>query len=233
MEPTRLGSLVAARLIRHVRPTWNISSMWDFADSLGPRLNQLTRPPEASDIAESIAAEMSVVCRHQDQCSDDTRFFRAVYCISVSRATFDLFFNSWTGYRAAFFRSPYEGLAVNTVFIERLSPPLISAGSISDQPHIDAVDSLNATSAKLWLSEVGKELCQRCTGEWKALPSAPAEILNGRWETSDRPYAAYGRSAPYLTKVRIFGAFINERGDEFIPHSKRHRANELHECGWS
>ena len=127
----------------------------------------------------------------------------------------------------------YEGLSVSAAFVERLSPPLVAASGMNKERRIDPTDSLNALSAKLWLSEVGKELCDRCVGEWKAPPSAAAEIQNGRWEVSTVPYAAYGCSAPYLTKIRIFGAFINGRGDEFIPISKRHRARELHECGWS
>jgi hypothetical protein len=60
-----------------------------------------------------------------------------------------------------------------------------------------------------------------------------AEIVNGRWECAASANAVRGRKAPFLTKIKIFGAFLNERHDEFISWRKRHRAREIYESGWS
>ena len=61
----------------------------------------------------------------------------------------------------------------------------------------------------------------------------PTEILNNCWESSGHPKARWGRTAPYLTKIKFIGAFVNDRYDEFIAASKRRRAWEIHEWGWS
>jgi len=98
-----------------------------------------------------------------------------------------------------------------------------------------AEESLKACSAKVWLAERGKEMgdCTHCSGEWSTPQDDVAEILNDRWEKDTNVNARYGRKAPYLTKIRIFGAFLNDLYDEFIPTKKRFRANEIHKVGWS
>ena len=64
--------------------------------------------------------------------------------------------------------------------------------------------------------------------------SLHADILNGRWEhVRDRSYAQYGRKAPYLTKIRLSGGFINRDGHEWVSDKKRYRPQEIHEIGWS
>ena len=99
-------------------------------------------------------------------------------------------------------------------------------------------ESLLSPSSKVWLAEKGKEIdkkCSGCKGEWSAVAGrrATAEILNGRWERADVQKAEWGQKAPYLTKLRIMGAFLNDRHDEFIPFDKRFRAREIHKLGWS
>src|SRR5215208_5565311 len=59
------------------------------------------------------------------------------------------------------------------------------------------------------------------------------EILNGRWENEDSPNGRRGRKAPRCSKLKIFGAFLSTRYDEFIPARKRYRAVDIHKCGWS
>jgi hypothetical protein len=214
--------------------------MWEFDQSLGDRLEALRNPSSFEEITGSIRQEMEVLCLHEDPCGRHNRFFRFVYCIHVGQPLFDLFFNSVQGMRAAFYRSPYHGLEASSAFIESLRPALLRAGPLCTNPHIDAGESLNALSAKVWLSEVGKGLddikgksCVHCKGEWSRPQDDIPEIKNGRWENSDEPYATYGRKAPSLTKLRVFGAFINGSGDEIIPFDKRHRARTIHEVGWS
>ena len=174
---------------------------------------------------------MHVLCRHVQPCDDLVGFKRAVYCISVPEPTFDAFFNSEHGYRGAYFRSPYEGLRDNDYLIGALQPKLVewARGRNHSDLEFDA-ESLSTHSAKVWLAETGNKLCDECEGEWTHPQDIVAEIRNGRWESATD---VRGRKAPLLSKIKIFGAFLNERHDEFISWRKRHRAWEIHESGWS
>jgi len=216
-----------------------VSMMWELSQSLGSRLAPLCNPPTWEHITQSIASSMDLLCKHEEQCRRDEKFFRAVYCFKVGAPLFDLFFNSVEGYRAAYYRSPYEGLEANSAFIEVVQPRLLEYGPVSGA-HIDVSESLRALSAKVWLAEVGKGLatvsgepCEHCSGEWSPPHDLTPEIRNGRWDKLDHLYAKWGSKAPYLTKLRVFGAFVSEHGDEFIPHDKRDRHTQIFHQGWS
>ena len=148
------------------------------------------------------------------------------------RSLFDLFFNSKNGLRGQYFLSADTGIKKNGLFIQSLTPALLSSNTVTAVPNQRIVRSLSAGSAKAWLAEYEKHQrgCDKCTGEWGSPQDKVAEILNGRWENY-RPHPYYGRKAPYLTKIRIFGAFLNERGEEFDP--KPNRAQEIHDSGWT
>ena len=96
--------------------------MWDLDASLGSRLTSLANPPSFQVITESIMQSMRILCRHENQCDEDNRFFRPVYCIHIGKRLFDLFFNSAEGYRAWYYRSPCQGLEMNSMFIDSLRP---------------------------------------------------------------------------------------------------------------
>jgi len=204
--------------------TWELAVDAERAAALSACVN-------FQSIVERITREMQILCRHIQSCDDAAGFKRAIYCICVPRATFDAFFNSERGYRGAYFQSPYEGLAANDELIGTLQPKLIewAAGKGIADLHFD-VESLGTHSAKVWLAEAGVNLCGKCDGEWTHPQDDVAEILNGRWEMASD---IRGRKAPILAKIKIFGAFLNERNDEFISWRKRHRAWEIHESGWA
>lgn len=213
---------------------------WDYARSLnGQRVKKLLAAPSFEEITAEIKKEMKVLCFHcenlQDNKKDDKNYERAVYCIHMGEKLFDWFFNSKNGYRAAYFRSPFEGLETNQNFIESLTPELIASDKTTpnfDKKFIE--ESLKSPSAKAWLAEVGKNLCEHCSGEWNSRQdNNEPEILNNRWENNIGQNAEWGRKAPYLTKIRIIGAFLNDHYDEFIPSSKRFRAKDINEDGWS
>ena len=134
-----------------------------------------------------------------------------------------------------FFESPFRGLECNHYLMERLLPRL-SQWALAHSPGYNAQfsqDALLAVSAKAWLAECSMELCPSCAGEWSRPPDDLAEILNGRWERSDQPNSRFGRKAPNGSKLRLFGAFLNGRGDEFTPARKRDRHQQIHSLGWS
>jgi hypothetical protein len=178
---------------------------------------------------------MEVLCRHVDPCRENRDFSRVIYCVRVSQPLFDLFFNSENGYRGVYFKSPYAGLEANAAFIRSLEPRLFEWTRMKHGADVVpfAQESLGTPSAKAWLAEHGKGYCDQCAGEWSTPRDETAEILNGRWEYADCLQAKWGRKAPYLSQIKVFGALLNEGLDEFVPAVKRYRAQEVHEFGWA
>jgi hypothetical protein len=204
---------------------------WLFDLSIGEeRRSALLKAPPLVEIIEALTHEMEILCCHWPDCDD-----MVVFNLRVSRATFDLFFNSEHGYRGAYFESPHSGLAANDAVMARLTP-LFLTWAEEYQPTLDrafARESLSSPSAKIWLNEYESHLCEMCAGEWGNPTDTAPEILNGRWEVVDSPNSQRGRKAPFLSKLRVFGAFLNKRYDEFVPSRKRHRAQDLSAYGWS
>lgn len=209
---------------------------WSFGASVTKsRASVLLAPSTIGSIANRIASEMEVVCCHFQTCDDHTDFGRVVYCLLVSEDLFDLFFNSPHGYRGAYFRSPGEGIDANSTLIKTLVPKLLdtSAPAASDSDLSWVRESLLSSSAKAWLAEHSLGLCSNCDGEWGSSHELEPDILNGRWELGESGPQRYGRKAPRLTKIRVFGAFLDDRLNEFTPCRKRHRAQDIHLWGWS
>jgi hypothetical protein len=219
---------------------------WKFTTAIGAeRRGNLEAAMSFEAIAREMAATMTVLCCHNDPCdrgpgttgvSGGTvpAFRRPVYCVSVGRPLFDQFFNSWHGYRAAYFLSPFEGLAANDLLLRTLAPALIASAPPGDGAALGSEfikESLTSVSAKAWLTEQN-HFCELCKGEWTSDQQA-AEIINGRWEHDDTSNARNGRAAPYLTKIKVMGAFLNDAHDEFIPERKRRRHWDIHRWGWS
>jgi len=229
-------------------------SLWHFSSAIGDeRKEALLQTTTFTAIVETIAQDMKVLCCHRQDCDDLARFSRVVLCchrqdcddlarfsrvifnLCLPKPTFDLFFNSEHGYRGAYFDSPHIGLAANEACIRRLTPLLLNWAA-EHEPSLDqafAQESLASPTAKVWLTESESHLCGRCVGEWGNPTNETTELSNGRWELANTPSGRRGRKAPFLSKLRVFGAFLNERYDEFTPARKRHRAKELNEGGWS
>jgi hypothetical protein len=150
-----------------------------------------------------------------------------VLSIDVGEQLFDLFFNSRDGYRGAYYRGPFVGLESNRVCLDILE------ATVANAPECE---TLHGVSAKIWLAEHGKETvktCSGCAGEWKSHGNEPPQILNDRWEVADFYKAKWGCQAPRLTKLKVFGAFLDSHGNELIPHDKKNRADEIARFGWS
>lgn len=213
---------------------------WDFADSLDDdRKENLKAAPSFYEITAQIKKEIKVLCFHPDPCQDDKQFERFVYSIFVGKKLFDWFYNSVNGYRAAYYQSPHEGIKANEYFIQSLMPDLIASDKTAEDADKGFIkETLKSPSAKAWLVEHkgfknwNGEDCQFCE-EWTLPRDKEAEILNSRWENETCQNAEWGRKAPYLTKIRIMGAFLNDHYDEFIPSTKRFRAKDINENGWS
>lgn len=215
---------------------------WSFALSVDDdvRVPLLSANLTLAELTNKIVNGLRVLCCHRSDIAG-TDFRRPVYTLDIGRPLFDLFFNSSFGYRAAYFLSPSAGLDANVYFLASISERLITdpqSTKASLSPEFIR-ESLRTSSAKAWLAEHGKEVdrkCPNCKGEWSmgtCGPPALAEIRNGRWEGTSGQNAEWGRKAPYLTKLRVMGAFLNDRYDELVPHDKRFRAYDIHRSGWS
>jgi len=122
---------------------------------------------------------------------------------------------------------------MNALLLQLLAPRLIEFRSHADMPAKLASKSLLAPSAKCWLAEVGKGYCPACEGDWSAPKDDAPEILNDRWEIATAPNSRFGRKAPFLGRLRLMGAFVNQGGEEYVVTRKRNRAQEIHDVGWS
>lgn len=210
--------------------------MWEYIGASDPeRLAVLLRLLPFPEVVNRLKQEMTIVCFHRERRTADTSYSRAVFCAIAGPSLFDLFFNSPTGYRGAYFVAPEAGLEANRFLFNELSLTLVG-WAIAHHTDVDRdwlVESLSQPSAKAWLSEEPLSLCSECTGEWGASYVSELEIANARWECSNHVHAAWGRQAPRLTKVRFFGGFVNSASQEWVAGHKQHRANQIWEHGWT
>jgi hypothetical protein len=198
------------------------------------RLDGLAHSRPAAELPAALRAELTVGCYHRDPGQTDASYERAVFCGTVEPTLFDWFFNARTGYRGAYYDSPEAGFRFNRTLIDNLAPAL--AGWAVAQHQENDVDwilrSLAAPSAKAWLAE-HPGLCPACAGEWSPSYVSALHIQNGRWEHAVHTHAEWGRQAPYLTKIRIFGGLINGRSEECVASHKVDRASQIFKHGWS
>lgn len=187
------------------------------------------------DIADRLSREMDIVCCHKQDCDDSLGFARVIYCAEIGQTLFDLFFNSASGYRGAYFESPENGLAANRELLHAVMGKLLSwSGEHRKDEDPNLIRrSLSASSAKAWVAESTLELCDFCSGEWCNSYKAELEIANGRWELENHAHAKWGRQAPRFRKLKIFGGFVNNSSDEYVALHKVHRANDIWGLGWS
>lgn len=205
---------------------------WKYSDLIGDqRKSRMFAAKSFEEIADRIAIESDILCYHLQDCDDDRGYKRHIFCVQVSAELFDDFFNSPKGYRSMYFQSPFRGLQANSYLFERIVPKL-STWATTNHPvyNTQIGDSLLALSAKAWLAEAGLHLCDACRGEWSCPDDEAPEIIKGRWEKNDN---AWGSKAPLLKKIRLIGAFLNDRGDEFVPATKRKRHHDIFSKGWS
>jgi hypothetical protein len=208
---------------------------WNYTGHASPeRLRALVQSRPNTELPEALKRGLTLKCFHREARGDDASYKRAVFCGTVARELFDWFFNARTGYRGAFFDSPEAGLKANRLLIDSLAGQLaewaVNSGVDADSDWI--LGSLAKPSAKAWLAEY-PGLCPTCEWEWNSSSSSELRIANGRWEHSAHIHAAWGQHAPYLTKIRFFGGFMDVNQREWIADHKTGREAHIWEHGWS
>jgi len=212
------------------------ASSWSFIGTAKPeRRTRLESPHPFPEVLRQLSETLSVACYHRECKQRDATYTRAAFCLDVSPRLFDAFFNSSTGYRGAYFQSPENGLRTNRNLFDQLSSKLRASAKRFDANVDDAwlVASLSQPSSKAWLGEDVLALCPRCKGGWSASYNAALLIHNGRWEHSSHTHAKWGRQAPELAKIRLFGGFIDSAYDEWVAPHKENRAEQIWEHGWT
>lgn len=213
--------------------TWTYSSRVDR-----DRQSYLLTAPEFPCIAANIVEQARVV-RFQMVTGNRPEVKgckRAEFKLQVARQTFDLFFNSPTGYRAQYHKSVLAGERANAELVSMIFPKLIE--HVKGHDRISAIAcSLQANSAKVWIDEAGK----RNANEIELIE----ELLVESWLGTARCYkenpskyfeavkAIDGIRAPLGTILEVKGAFIAEDNRERIPNDKRDRSLHIHLYGFA
>lgn len=210
-------------------------SHWRYVREADPqRRRALEYPRPYAELVNGLLHGLALKCFHREARADDATFERAVFCGTVAPDLFDWFFNASTGYRGEFYRSPQVGTRANRTLLDQLTQFLLNWAR-SRQPNCDEswiLASLSCPSAKAWLAEY-PGLCPSCVGEWDQSAVAELHIQNDRWEHSPHVHAKWGQQAPLLTKVRIFGGFIDKQHREWLASHKTERATHIYEYGWT
>ena len=210
-------------------------SAWRYVGKADPdRLVALAQPSPRAELAGALERRLNLQCFHREAREHDATYKRAVFCGIVDIHLFDWFFNASTGYRGAFYEAPDEGTRANRILVDQLSNFLADWATAHQLEHDREwiLASLSKPSAKAWLAEY-PGLCASCSGEWSPSYVSDLQIENSRWETSSHVHSAWGRQAPSLTKIRIFGGFIDEQQNEWLAAHKTERATHIWEYGWS
>ena len=208
---------------------------WRYVGEADPaRLSALAQPSPHAELGVALLSGLKLQCFHRERREADPVYARAVFCGSVNPRLFDWFFNASTGYRGAFFVSPEAGFRANRSLVDQLATFLANwAVAQQLEPNsLWALASLAKPSAKAWLAEY-PGLCPRCAGEWTPSYIAELQIENSRWECSSHVHSTWGRQAPTLSKIRIFGGFIGAQQNEWVALHKTERATHIWEHGWS
>jgi hypothetical protein len=162
------------------------------------------------------AKELGIECR------------RPQVTLNVGNEAFDVFFNSPGGYRAQYLESPEQGQAANGRLLGALEPRLTAA--VLEKCGEDRLPqhwiraSFLANSAKIWPDE-----------EQLDFPQATKDLNIPQWrKVSDTVTPAHaGLWAPEGTRLVVFGAFIDNNGNEIVSRKKIFRRFDIHECGFS
>lgn len=210
-------------------------SAWRYLGKADPeRLAALTHSPPHADLAGALKRGLALRCFHREPREHDASYERAVFSGTVDHGLFDWFFNASTGYRGAFYAAPDVGVRANRALLDHLVEFLLD-WALAQQPNRDRswiLASLSKPSAKAWLAE-HPGLCPSCAGEWSSSYVSDLQIQNNRWENSSHVHAAWGRQVPRLTKIRIFGGFVDEHHGEWLAAHKSARATHISGHGWS
>lgn len=225
----------------------NTDRAWVFSPTIDTnRRATLESVATFRDIIDRIVAEVKVsqftVCRgkegHLKNC------YRPQFELVVSPDTADLFFNGVSGYRAQYLNDPDEGQKQNSHLLVALADKLLAFSSSNPAKHqMDENKlrlSLLACSAKVWILEASFQFDHQLVEEitvplWRknALAALSAFANGVRPQPEQQEKAIWGLRAPQVAALDVKGAFLDQEGNEVVPHGKLGRRFEIRDYGYA
>ena len=213
------------------------------------RLSYLRQDTSYLDIAQRVTREARDIHFRARAGSREAKFnIRAEFDFSVEPETLDIFFNGSQGIRAQYYLDTRRGIESNRLVIDLLKDRLIEVVCLSSQDRmtLEQIEkSLNCGSAKIWIDEDSSTLNQTSRNREDIMDlDVPrwagfmAEVLMA-WRTNKLPIpsvmtrALLGVQTPEGRRLRVIGAWLDERGEEFVAPSKINRAQHIHDYGFS
>lgn len=203
---------------------------WKYADSVPmERQTALTALSTFEELAELASAEITRIRARVDPGRDCglTHCLQPVFSFELPTAG-DRLFNGAYGYRAQYWRSPFEGLRANALLIKLLTPKLVAIIDEKAEPDFakfDACAALRAVSAKFWIQEIPS-----------LLANPTVELSVARWCAEAQrgvQLAKWGLSAPEVTRFDVKGSLMDAHGNEVVPARKVRRHYDIHNYGFS
>jgi hypothetical protein len=194
------------------------------------------------DVASRIFAEAKitrvVIRPYETSAPSEPKDARqAIFSVSVTDETCDLFYNAADGLRGRYWQSPDHGFEATRHLIDKLLPALISFADQNPPVHFgkaapmvskDISSSLGAPSAKVWLRERDEN------GTSLLTISQPLQVP--RWYANE-PYAPLNsgewRRTPKGGELEIKGAILGRDATEYLPEGKRDRSWQIHHFGFT
>lgn len=204
---------------------------WELKLADPERRQRLLCPPSAEALIAqvvqdaTVALEQSAIPVDWKKADEKPGYFRAEAQLPVAKCTFDLLFNSRSGYRAQYYLSPEEGILYNRCIIDYLIPVMrLACGRAQLEVAFKLIErSLMTPHAKIWI-----------TDEKEAFGNASEYSLNPRrWVDND---ATLGRRCPLPDhpKIDLKGSFIDPYTQDFwVCELKADRACDLYHKGYT
>jgi hypothetical protein len=206
------------------------SSDWIYAESVVVERQSILTSPTSFETLVALAEREICDIRFRLEPGRDpglTHCLQPIFSFELPTVG-DRLFNGPYGYRAQYWREPFQGLYANSELITALMPALLAVIGPDSDPNISKIDvsvSLRAVSAKFWMRE-NLSLMVSTTTDLMVEPwrreAARGELL-ARW----------GLWAPETSSFEIKGALIDLYGNEIIPEGKISRHYEIHRYGFS
>jgi len=202
---------------------------WGYFESISKsRRIALERYTSFNELIPDVAEDLRVIRAVAEPGRDPglTACLQPVFYVELS-STGDALFNSPIGYRAQYWTDPWQGLTCNALLLSALTPKLMAAVDVQDQPDLGKIDicaSLDAVSAKIWISE------------------APS-IISGHRDLNVEPWvteaargvelAVLGLAAPQVSRFEVKGGLLDAFGHEHVPSRKVRRHYDIHHYGFA
>lgn len=145
---------------------------------------------------------------------------RPEFILRVHEDTYDAFFNSPNGYRGQYAISAERGIYANRRILEDAESRLLAYACTKDASEKLVITSLRGWDARIWIDE--PEVTEEQL--WDGLPAIDFE----KWAH----HKSFGIMAPVGERLKVMGAWLDERGQEQRDPDKVSRAEQIHDRGF-